>query len=126
MWIAPFLAYPRLRPAGDQAYLSEFGPSQLKPVTRAVMAFHARLRSADLEIIETAPTIRSVLIRFDPFVTSPNGLRTGAQSSSQRATGMKEQTTFPAGAGASRRSMAAPKGRIFRKPRNSRDCLKCS
>ena len=66
--------YPRLRPAGDQAILAEFGPSFSKPVTRAVMAFDAMLQSADLGIIETAPTIRSVLIRFDPAAISPKRL----------------------------------------------------
>ncbi|MCY3879528.1 MAG: allophanate hydrolase subunit 1 [Rhodobacteraceae bacterium] len=67
--------YPRITPAGDSAILVEFGATYSKSVSRAVRAFDSALSDSDTEgIVETAPTLRSVLIRYDPAVTDPESL----------------------------------------------------
>ncbi len=67
-------SYPRIRPAGDQAVLVEFGAAYSKEVSRAVMAFDRMLRTAPAGVSETVPTIRSVLITFDPASIDPERL----------------------------------------------------
>jgi len=59
---------PVLRPAGDMAVLVEFGALYHPVINNAVMAFDAAF-SADLAtgVIETVPTFRSYLVRFDPL-----------------------------------------------------------
>ena len=60
--------YPRICPAGDQSLLVEFGASYSRRVSRAVIAFDSLLQSAPDGVWESVPTIRSVLIDFDPTV----------------------------------------------------------
>ena len=66
--------YPCIRAAGDQAVLVEFGASYSSEVSRAVTAFDRRLRDAPEGVLETAPTIRSVLIHFDSRAIGPERL----------------------------------------------------
>ncbi len=59
------------RPAGDSGLIVEFGDSLDEQVNNAVLAFEARVREAKISGIgETAPTIASVLVRFDPLAIS--------------------------------------------------------
>ncbi|OED37414.1 hypothetical protein AB833_23610 [Chromatiales bacterium (ex Bugula neritina AB1)] len=60
--------YPLFRPAGDAALLIEFGATLDLQVNRQVQIFDAWLTRARVEgVVETAPTLRSVLVRFDPL-----------------------------------------------------------
>ena len=65
------LVRPVIHHAGDQAFLVEFGSSYGLAVGRAVMCFDRLVTAAKHEaILETSPTMRSVLIRFDPAILS--------------------------------------------------------
>lgn len=67
---------PVLRAAGDSALLVEFGDRLDPAINNAAIAFDARLREAALTgVSETAPTIRSVLVRYDPLEIAPASLR---------------------------------------------------
>ncbi len=71
-------AYPEpvLRAAGDSALLIAFGDRLDPAINNAAIAFDARLREAAIAgVSETAPTIRSVLVRFDPLEIAPDRLR---------------------------------------------------
>lgn len=70
------LPEPVFRQAGECGLLVEFGDALDERINNAAHAFDARLRQAELAgISETAPTIRSVLVRFDPLEISPATLR---------------------------------------------------
>ncbi len=61
-------SYPRLQRAGDSAWLVNFGERTDDPVNNAAVAFDAWVRAEAMAgVVETAPTIRSVLVRFDPL-----------------------------------------------------------
>ncbi|WP_282608621.1 allophanate hydrolase subunit 1 [Pelagibius sp. Alg239-R121] len=67
---------PLFRPAGDSAVIIEFGNRLSESISNAVLAFDARLRSFSFpEIVETAPAIRSVFVRFDPLISPPAAMR---------------------------------------------------
>ena len=59
--------YPAIHQAGDRALLVEFGDRYASEVSRAVLAFDEAMNSAPEGVVETAPTVRSVLIVFDPL-----------------------------------------------------------
>ena len=59
--------YPAIHQAGDRALLVEFGDRYASEVSRAVLAFDEAMNSAPEGVVETAPTVRSVLIVFDPM-----------------------------------------------------------
>jgi KipI family sensor histidine kinase inhibitor len=68
-------SFPCLHRAGDRAWLVDFGERTDDAVNNAVIAFDAHLRTAAPSgVIETAPTIRSVLVRFDPLALAPDRL----------------------------------------------------
>ena len=68
---------PQLHLAGDGAWLVDFGERTDDAVNNAAIAFDAHLRAAGLDgVLETAPTIRSVLVRFDPLTIAPDALAT--------------------------------------------------
>lgn len=70
------LPEPVFRQAGECGLLVEFGDALDDRINNAVHAFDARLREEAIAgISETAPTIRSVLVRYDPLQTSPSTLR---------------------------------------------------
>ncbi|MCY4198128.1 MAG: carboxyltransferase domain-containing protein [Rhodobacteraceae bacterium] len=58
--------YPRICPVGDQALLVEFGASYSRRTSRQVLAFDNVMNRAPRGVCETAPTLKSVLIHFDP------------------------------------------------------------
>ncbi len=66
---------PRFLPCGDTAVTVEFG-SEISPAFNALaLGLDAALRDAHLPgVIETVPTYRSVLVQYDPLVTSPDAL----------------------------------------------------
>ncbi len=61
-------AFPALKPAGDMGLLIEFGADYDPATNAAVIAFDAAF-SAQLPagVIETVPSFRSILVRFDPL-----------------------------------------------------------
>jgi KipI family sensor histidine kinase inhibitor len=61
--------YPLLRQAGDSAVLIEFGATLDLVINAAAQAFDARLRDSQIDgIAEITPTLRSVLVRYNPLV----------------------------------------------------------
>ena len=66
--------YPAIHQAGDKALLVEFGDRYASEISRAVLAFDEAMGSAPEGVLETAPTVRSVLIVFDPLRLSPECL----------------------------------------------------
>ena len=62
------ISAPIVRMVGDSALLIEFGNRLSDEINNAVISFDAELRRVALPgIVETAPTIRSVLVCFDPM-----------------------------------------------------------
>jgi inhibitor of KinA len=58
---------PRFVPAGDTAVVVEFGDVIDRALSAQVLQFSDRIRAADIAgLIETVPTIRSVLVHYDP------------------------------------------------------------
>lgn len=69
-------SYPLIRTVGEAAVTVEFGDRLDARNNLAAIAFDAALHQRNLpQIHETAPTNRSVLIRFDPLDLSPSALR---------------------------------------------------
>lgn len=62
---------PLVRVAGDMGILVEFGAQYHPKINNAVMSFEARfIQDLPAGIIETVPTFRSLLVRFDPLELS--------------------------------------------------------
>ena len=62
---------PRFLPAGDSAVVVEFGNEVDRAISDAVLGLSARVRAARTRgVRETVPTYRSLLVHFDPLVTS--------------------------------------------------------
>lgn len=77
---------PILRVAGDMGILVEFGEVYHPVINNAVMAFDAELsHNAPKGLIETVPTFRSILIRFDPFEVAFETLREMLKTLLQKA-----------------------------------------
>lgn len=73
--------YPRVLRAGDSAWLVDFGERTDDEVNNAAIAFDARVRETALAgVLETAPTIRSVLVRFDALAVESEELRAALNS----------------------------------------------
>lgn len=68
---------PVIRQAGEGGLLVEFGETLDDRVNNAAHAFDRRLQEQPFAgLIETAPTIRSVLVRFDPLAVAPQDVKT--------------------------------------------------
>ena len=68
----------RFLPAGDTAVLVEFGDRIGRGVSERVLRLRARVHAANLAgVVETVPTIRSLLVHYDPLATDSASL-TGA------------------------------------------------
>jgi len=64
-----------LRRAGDGAWLVDFGERTDDAVNNAAIAFDRWVRDQRIAgVVETAPTIRSVLVRFDPLALADEAL----------------------------------------------------
>ncbi len=66
---------PLIVPLGDSALLVRFGDSLDEAANRAAIAFAQRLAAAALtQVLETVPSLVSVLVRFDPALTDGDRL----------------------------------------------------
>ncbi len=64
-------SFPALRPLGDASVLVEFGDGISTELNGRVAAFERVIRKSVIPgVLETAPTIKSVVIRFDPLEIS--------------------------------------------------------
>lgn len=78
---APPSEYPLLRQAGDAAVLIEFGAVLDLAVNAAAQAFDSRLCAQPMRgVLETTPTLRSVLVRYDPLQISSDALHRELQA----------------------------------------------
>jgi inhibitor of KinA len=69
-------SYPRLRPAGDQGLLVEFGDSVDVAVSERVLAFDAALRARPFAgFTESVPSYAAVLVGYDPLEVAPSAVR---------------------------------------------------
>jgi inhibitor of KinA len=63
--------HARFLPAGDTALVIELGETVDRAVSAQVLALSARVEAARLPgVIETVPTFRSLMVHYDPLVTS--------------------------------------------------------
>lgn len=73
--------FPRLRPAGDQGLLVEFGDSVDVAVSERVLAFDAALRARPFGgFTESIPSYAAVLVGYDPLAVSPGAVRTHVEA----------------------------------------------
>lgn len=67
---------PVIRDVGDSALLVELGDQLNLPVNRAVQRLDQLVnRESIAAVVETSPTLRSLLVRFDPLEITHNELR---------------------------------------------------
>ncbi|HWT07897.1 MAG TPA: allophanate hydrolase subunit 1 [Roseomonas sp.] len=70
------MAFPRLRPAGDQGLLVEFGDAVDVAVSERVLAFDAALRARPFAgFTESVPSYAAVLVGYDPLEVAPGRVR---------------------------------------------------
>jgi inhibitor of KinA len=68
--------FPRLRPAGDQAVLVEFGDTVDIAISERVLAFDAALRARPFDgFTESVPSYAAVMVGFDALQVSPGAVR---------------------------------------------------
>lgn len=68
--------YPMIRTVGVQGMLVSFAGQMSEPANRAALAFRAELLRADLDgVVESATSLTSVFVRFDPHVPDHDALR---------------------------------------------------
>src|SRR6266436_1284773 len=61
----------RFLSAGDRALVIEFGDCIDRALSRDVLRLNAVIRANALEgVVETVPTFRSLMVHYDPLVTS--------------------------------------------------------
>jgi KipI family sensor histidine kinase inhibitor len=66
----------RILPAGDQAFVVEFGDAIDPETNRRVHDLAAGIEALDLPgVLETLPTYRSLLVAYDPLLTAPDELQ---------------------------------------------------
>lgn len=85
---------PRIAPAGETAYLVEFGAAVDVAIMGCVHAARAALLEARLPgVIEAQPTFKSLLVRFDPETADPAALEAElARIADQATTGAAAMT----------------------------------
>jgi KipI family sensor histidine kinase inhibitor len=90
----------RFLPAGDTALVVEFGNRIDRGLNERVLALGDRIRDAAIEgVTETVATFRSLLVHYDPLVTSTARLRAtigGLLDSAAPASGARRQVHIPA------------------------------
>lgn len=70
----------RFLPAGDTALVIELGETVDRAVSAQVLALSARVEAACLPgVIETVPTFRSLMVHYDPLLTSQAQLKSAVQ-----------------------------------------------
>ncbi|MGE3917751.1 MAG: 5-oxoprolinase subunit PxpB [Hyphomicrobiaceae bacterium] len=76
MTAAPIAA--RFLPAGDTALVVEFGDTVDREVSDRVLALAGAVDAAALSgVVEVVPTFRSLMVHYDPLVTSHDALEAG-------------------------------------------------
>jgi len=69
------MSYPRILPYGDATILVEYGDTIDRDLNARVMALDAVIGNLSLDgVLETMPSFRSLMIRFDPLVTDHEAL----------------------------------------------------
>jgi KipI family sensor histidine kinase inhibitor len=67
---------PKILPAGDQAFVVEFGDAIDPETNGRVHDMAMRIEALDLPgVLETVPTYRSLLVSYDPLVTAADKLQ---------------------------------------------------
>lgn len=67
----------RFLPSGDTALVVEFGDRMDRHLSALVLNLRRRLRDAALEgVVEAVPTFRSLMVHYDPLLTSARQLET--------------------------------------------------
>ena len=62
---------PRFLPAGDTALVVEFGDEIDRAMSERVLRLAEQVRNAAIAgVIETVPTFRSLMVHYDPLVTT--------------------------------------------------------
>jgi len=80
------MSYPRILPYGDAAILVEYGDTIDRDLNARVMALDAVVGDLSLDgVLETMPSFRSLMIRFDPLVTDQNALEEAVMPHARRA-----------------------------------------
>jgi inhibitor of KinA len=85
----------RFLSAGDRALVVEFGDRVDRALSDNVLRLDARLRSSGLPgVVETVPTFRSLMVYYDPLVTSRADLEPAIASRLDRETGSHGAATL--------------------------------
>jgi inhibitor of KinA len=81
--------------AGDRALVVEFGDRVDRALSEAVLRLAASIRSAGLGgVVETVPTFRSLMVHYDPLVTSRAELEAGITNLLDRDLGNRAAGTL--------------------------------
>jgi KipI family sensor histidine kinase inhibitor len=82
----------RFLPAGDKALVVEFGDHIERALSERVLRLAQRLTELRLDgVIETLPTFRSLLVRYDPLKTSGAAVEKQIEAHLEDAGGAQEQ-----------------------------------
>jgi inhibitor of KinA len=82
----------RFLPAGDKALVVEFGDRIDRALSERVLRLAERLRELRLQgLVETLPTFRSLLVRYDPLQTSGAALEREIEAHLDDAGGAEER-----------------------------------
>src|SRR5438132_11147224 len=85
----------RFLSAGDRALVIEFGECIDRALSDEVLRLDARLRSKALAgVVETVPTFRSLMVHYDPLVTTRAALERLIVSLLDRGPGMRRAATL--------------------------------
>ncbi|MBV8850643.1 MAG: 5-oxoprolinase subunit PxpB [Methylobacteriaceae bacterium] len=83
----------RFLPAGDKALVVEFGDTIERALSERVLRLATRLKDLRLQgVIETLPTFRSLLVRYDPLQTSGAALEKDIGAHLADKAGAKQET----------------------------------
>src|SRR5215469_8717975 len=85
----------RFLSAGDRALVVEFGDHIDRALSEEVLRLAARLRADELlGVVETVPTFRSLMVHYDPLVTSSTVLEGAIASLLDREPGPRAPATL--------------------------------
>jgi inhibitor of KinA len=85
----------RFLSAGDKALVVEFGDRIDRALSAEVLRLNASLRSSGLVgVVETVPTFRSLMVHYDPLVTTRANLERGIASLLDRQPGSRSTGTL--------------------------------
>ena len=85
----------RFLSAGDRALVVEFGDCIDRALSAEVLRLNASLRSSELAgVVETVPTFRSLMVHYDPLVTTRANLERAIASLLDRKPGSRSTGTL--------------------------------